>query len=63
MIVQMKTKFPAFLLLAGCAAFAAIPIEPTATLFENDQVKVIRALEKAHVKGKFHEHKMDRIPG
>jgi hypothetical protein len=61
MIVQMKTKFPAFLLLAGCGAFAAIPIEPSAPLFENDQVKVLRALEKAHVKGKFHEHKMDRV--
>ena len=31
------------------------------TLFENDQVKVVRALEKAHVKGKAHEHKMNRV--
>ncbi|HEY1948232.1 MAG TPA: hypothetical protein VGG97_14575 [Bryobacteraceae bacterium] len=57
----MKIKLTAILLLIGCAAFAAIPVEPSATLFENGQVKVIRALEKAHVKGKFHEHKMDRV--
>ena len=40
---------------------AAIPVEPSATLFENDQVKTVRALEKTHVKGKFHEHKMNRV--
>ncbi len=40
---------------------AAIPVEPGATLLDNDQVRVIRALEKAHVKGKFHEHKMNRV--
>ncbi|MDQ2840000.1 MAG: hypothetical protein M3Y72_02975 [Acidobacteriota bacterium] len=39
----------------------AIPIGPTATLLDNDEVKVIRALEKPHVKGKFHEHKMNRV--
>jgi quercetin dioxygenase-like cupin family protein len=47
--------------LICCAALAAIPVEPSAVLFENDQVKVLRALEKAHVKGKFHEHKMNRV--
>lgn len=36
-------------------------VEPSATLLENDQVKVVRALEKAHVKGKAHEHKMNRV--
>lgn len=34
---------------------------PSAALFENDQVKVSRALEKAHVKGGFHEHKPNRV--
>jgi uncharacterized RmlC-like cupin family protein len=48
-------------LLVCCATFAAAPVEPNATLFENDQVKVVRALEKAHVKGSFHEHKMNRV--
>jgi hypothetical protein len=47
--------------LIGLALFAAPPVEPSATLFENDQVKVLRALEKAHVKGKFHEHKLNRV--
>jgi hypothetical protein len=36
-------------------------VVPGATLFENDDVKVVRALEKAHVKGKFHEHTSNRV--
>lgn len=40
---------------------AALTVQPSATLFENDQVKVVRALEKAHVKGKAHEHKVNRV--
>ena len=43
------------------AGSGAIAVEPSGTLIENDQVKVVRALEKAHVKGKFHEHKMNRL--
>lgn len=43
------------------AALAAINLAPSGTVFENDQVKVICALEKAHVKGKFHEHKTNRV--
>ncbi len=39
----------------------ATAVIPGGPLFENDQVKVVRALEKAHVKGKFHEHKVDRV--
>jgi mannose-6-phosphate isomerase-like protein (cupin superfamily) len=39
----------------------AFATEPATLPFENDQVKVIRALEKAHVKGKFHEHKPNRV--
>lgn len=38
-----------------------IAVTPSATLFENDQVKVVRALEKPHVKGNFHEHKTNRV--
>jgi quercetin dioxygenase-like cupin family protein len=60
MIRAMKIKVHAALLL-GCAALAAIPVETSATLFENEQVKVLRALEKPHVKGKFHEHKLNRV--
>jgi uncharacterized RmlC-like cupin family protein len=44
-----------------CAALSALAVEPSAPFFENDQVKVFRALEKAHVKGKFHEHKPNRV--
>jgi hypothetical protein len=42
-------------------AIAAFAVEPSAPLFENDDVKVMRALEKAHVKGSFHEHKPNRV--
>ncbi len=48
-------------LLSCGILFAAIPVEPGGTIFENDQVKVVRALEKPHVKGKAHEHKMNRV--
>ena len=40
---------------------AAIAVAPSATLFENDQVKTVMALEKPHVKGKFHDHKLNRV--
>ena len=58
----MKMKLAAVVLLVGVRMWAgAIPVQPSAVLFENDQVKVIRALEKAHVKGKFHDHKLNRV--
>lgn len=58
----MKMKLGSAVLLFCCGIYGAdIPIAPSATLFENDQVKVVRALEKAHVKGKFHEHKLNRV--
>src|ERR1700761_8266590 len=47
--------------VALCALASAMPVEPSGTIFENDQVKVVRALEKAHVKSGFHEHKMNRV--
>ena len=56
----MKIKAHAALLIC-CATLTAITVEPSASLFENDQVKVLRALEKPHVKGKFHEHKLNRV--
>lgn len=56
----MKVQVHAAALIC-CATLGAITIEPSGPLFENDQVKVVRALEKAHVKGKFHEHKMNRV--
>jgi uncharacterized RmlC-like cupin family protein len=43
------------------AVAQTIAVTPSATLFENDQVKVVRALEKPHVKGKFHDHKLNRV--
>ena len=38
-----------------------LPVTPGTTFFDNDQVKVMRALEKSHVKGKAHEHKANRV--
>ena len=56
----MKIKLQVAL-LSCCALFGSIPTEPSGTLFENDQVKVRRALEIPHVKGKFHEHTLNRV--
>src|ERR1700719_3274185 len=56
----MKIKVNASVLIC-CATLTAITVEPSATLFENDQVKVLRALEKPHLKAKFHEHKLNRV--
>ncbi len=47
--------------LFSCATLVAIPLEPSATLIENDQVKVFRAVEEPHAKGKFHAHTQDRV--
>ena len=44
-----------------CTTLIALAVEPSAALLENDFVKVSRALEKAHVKGSFHEHKPNRV--
>ena len=57
----MKSKLNAVALICCVSLAAALPTEPSATLFENDQVKVMRALEKPHIKGKFHEHKLNRV--
>ena len=51
---------PLLLISAGLAV-AAIATAPSSTLFDNDQVKVVRALEKTHSKGGFHEHKVNRV--
>ncbi len=48
-------------LLVFCAEVLATTVEPSQTLFENDQVKVIRAYEKPHVKGKLHAHAQNRV--
>jgi hypothetical protein len=54
----MKT----IVIAAGFAAsLLAFAIQPSGILFENDQVKVIRAVERPHVKGNFHEHKVNRV--
>jgi uncharacterized RmlC-like cupin family protein len=61
--VTLKLQTP--LLFAGIVgtgiAAAAIAIAPSSTIVDNDQVKTVMALEKPHVKGKFHEHKMNRV--
>jgi len=60
--VRMKYAVLSIALSLSPALFAAaIPIVPSAVLFENDQVKVIRALERPHVKGKFHDHARNRV--
>ena len=56
----MQMTLPPALLLLG-AALASIPTAPSAVLFENNEVKVARALERAHVLGKFHQHEMNRV--
>lgn len=51
--------YPALLFIG--AALAAIPTQPSAVLYDNAEVKVARALEKARVQGKFHQHEMSRV--
>ncbi len=51
--------YPALLFIG--AALAPIPIQPSAVLYDNGEVKVARAFEKAHVQGKFHQHEMSRV--
>jgi hypothetical protein len=53
------TLYPALLFIG--AALASIPTQPSAVLYDNDEVKVARALEKANVQGKFHQHEMNRV--
>ncbi len=53
------TLYPALLFIG--AALAAIPTQPSAVLYDNAEVKVARALEKANVQGKFHQHEMNRV--
>jgi uncharacterized RmlC-like cupin family protein len=53
------TWHPALLLLG--AVLAAVPTAPSAPLLENDEVKVVRALEKYQVVGKFHQHDRNRV--
>ncbi len=47
--------------LLQIVSLLAVAVLPSATLFENDDVKVTRAQEKPHVKGSFHEHKVNRV--
>jgi quercetin dioxygenase-like cupin family protein len=60
MLRLMQIAPYAALLLLG-TALASIPTVPSAVLVENDEVKVVRALEKSQVAGKFHEHAMNRV--
>jgi hypothetical protein len=57
----MKAVSKIQLILCCGAGLCALTVEPSATLFENGDVKVSRALEKPHVKGSFHEHKVNRV--
>ena len=50
---------PALFLLG--AFLANVPLAPSAPLFENNEVKVVRAFEKNQVVGKFHQHEMNRV--
>jgi hypothetical protein len=52
-------KMSAFFLLG--AVLAPIPTGPAATLFDNSEVKVLRALEKGPDLGKFHQHNLNRV--
>jgi uncharacterized RmlC-like cupin family protein len=60
MLRLMQITSVAALLLLG-ATLAPIPTAPSGELLENDEVKVVRALEKNQVVGKFHQHEMNRV--
>jgi hypothetical protein len=57
--VMQIALYPALLFIS--AALASIPTQPSTVLYDNDEVKVARALEKANVQGKFHQHEMNRV--
>ena len=48
------------LLLFGLAATAVV-FAQNAPLVDNDQTRVVRAIDKPHVKGAPHEHKLNRV--
>src|SRR5580658_2398056 len=50
-------RFPALALLIGVGLVAQTPPPP----IDNDQVKVIKALDQPHKKGALHEHKLNRV--
>jgi quercetin dioxygenase-like cupin family protein len=56
---MQMTWHPALLLLG--AVVATIPTAPSAPLFDNNEVKVVRAFEKYQAVGKFHQHEMNRV--
>ena len=60
MLPLMQNTLHTAVLLLG-AALASIPTSPSAVLIENNEVKVARALERAQVPGKFHQHEMNRV--
>src|ERR1700683_180445 len=60
MLRLMQMLLHRALVLLG-AALASIPTAPSAVLVENNEVKVVRALEKNQVVGKFHQHDMNRV--
>lgn len=47
--------------LVVLTALPLVAVEPAGTILENDQVKVVRAVDNPHVKGKPHEHKVNRV--
>jgi hypothetical protein len=51
--------YPAWLFLG--AALASIPTAPSAVLFDNNEAKVLRALEVYNVPAKFHRHEINRV--
>lgn len=60
MLRHMKiTLLPALFSLAMAAA--PIPTLPSTVLFDNSEVKVLRALENNHELGKFHQHNLNRV--
>src|SRR5689334_16142407 len=54
-------RFPQFATLALILAAPAVLPGQNKPLLENDQVRVIHALEKPHVKGRPHKHDVNRV--
>jgi hypothetical protein len=48
-------------LFLGAATLASIPTAPSAVLIDNNEAKVLRALEAYGVPAKFHKHEMNRV--
>ena len=58
---MQKLSLPKIFLASVSLCVGSVLVAQTPALIDNDQVRVLKAVDKAHVKGKAHEHKLNRV--